>query len=49
MICRSLAGKRVGFMKQNEFSTMKVGGSYADYVVTDYMSVIPMPEGANFD
>jgi len=35
MIARSLKGKRVAFVKQQEIGHYRVGGSYADYAVTD--------------
>lgn len=49
MIAKFLVGKRVGFIKQPEIGSYKVGGAYADYMVTDYKSCIPIPEDFNFD
>jgi len=42
-------GKRVACMKQLEVIEYKFGGSFADYMVTDIKSVIPLPDDVDFE
>ena len=44
-----LMGKRVAFMKQNEFGPMKIGGAMADYCVTTNKSIIPLTDDFTFE
>ena len=42
MMAQWLVGKRVAFNKQFEILTFKMGGSMAEYIVTDVKSIIPI-------
>lgn len=44
-----LKGKRVAFVKQAEIGTYKVGGAFAEYMVTDNRSVIPITDEVSFE
>ena len=41
---KSILGKRVGFVKQPELLTYKVGGAMADFCVTNERSVMEIPD-----
>ena len=41
---QSFIGKRVGFVKQSEVGKFTFGGAYAEYMVTDTKSVIPVED-----
>ncbi len=49
MMARYLKGKRVAFAKQGELGTYKIGGSYADYVITEDSTCLPLPDDCSFD
>lgn len=42
MLAQWLVGKRVAFNKQFELGAYKWGGSFAEYIVTDVRSIIPI-------
>lgn len=44
-----LVGKRVAFMKAAELGEYKLGGSYAEYCVTDVKNCIPLSDEFTFD
>ena len=44
MLSQWMLGKRVAFNKKPEIGSFNYGGSMADYVVTDYRSVMPLSD-----
>lgn len=49
MMSQWLVGKRVCFNKQFEIGTYKIGGSFAEYCVTDAKSIIPIGDDISFE
>ena len=51
LVNQYLFGKRVAFMKQDEFGsgTMRIGGAMADYCVTSNKSIIPITDDFSFE
>jgi len=44
-----LLGKRVACLKQLEVIEYKYGGAYADYLVNNFKSIIPLPDNVDFE
>ena len=49
MLAQWLVGKRVAFNKQFEIKTFTLGGSMAEYCVTDVKSIIPLGDDISFE
>jgi len=45
----ALVGKRIAFMKANEASEYKWGGSFAEYLVSDTPNCIPISDDFSFE
>ena len=49
MLGEWLVGKRVAFNKQFEFKSYIMGGSMADYIVTNIRGIIPIADDVSFE
>ena len=49
MLATWYVGKRVAFNKQMEIGEFKMGGSMAEYIVTDVRGLIPIGDDISFE
>ena len=49
MLSQWFLGRRVAFNKKFELGSYKYGGSMAEYVVTDYRSVVPLSDEVSLE
>lgn len=49
MLCRSLVGKRVAFVAQNEWFHQSRNGAYAEFITTSAEAVMKLPDELSYE